>query len=71
MPKAPRLQLHPQPAHPPVGCPPRLQGAADGVAAPRVAVLVVAAAAGAVPKVSPADVACGAAVPMPNPAVAA
>lgn len=54
-----------------MGCPPRLKGAADGVAAPRVAVLVVAAAAGAVPKVSPADVACGAAVPMPNPAVAA
>lgn len=46
-----------------MGCPPRLKGAAEGVAAPRVAVLVVAAAAGAVPKVSPADVACGAAVP--------
>lgn len=55
----------------PAGCPPRLKGAADGVAAPRVAVLVVAAAAGAVPKVSPVDVACGAAVPMLNPAVAA
>lgn len=55
----------------PVGCPPRLKGAADGVAAPRVAVLVVAAAAGAVPKVSPADVACGAAVPMPKPPVPA
>lgn len=55
----------------PVGCPPRLKGAAAGVAAPRVAVLVVAAAAGAVPKVSPADVACGAAVPMPKPAVPA
>lgn len=55
----------------PVGCPPRLKGVADGVAAPRVAVLVVAAAAGAVPKVSPADVACGAAVPMLNPAAPA
>lgn len=55
----------------PAGCPPRLKGAADGVAAPRVAVLVVAAAAGAVPKVRPADVACGAAVPMPKPPVPA
>lgn len=56
---------------PPVGCPPRLKGVAAGVAAPRVAVLVVAAAAGAVPKVIPADAACGAAVPMLKPPVPA
>lgn len=54
-----------------MGCPPRLKGAAVGVAAARVAVLVLAAAAGAVPKLSPADVAGVAAVPMLNPAVPA
>lgn len=55
----------------PVGCPPRLKGVAAGVAAPRVAVLVVAAAARAVPKVIPEDAACGAAVPMLKPPVPA
>lgn len=47
----------------PADCPPRLKGAVDCVAAPAVAA-VVAAAAAAVPKVSPAGAACGAAVPM-------
>lgn len=44
-------------------CPPRLKGAADCVAAPKVAA-EVAAAAGAAPKLSPVGAVCGAAVPM-------
>lgn len=47
----------------PVLCPPRLKGAADWVAAPKVAA-EVAAAAGAAPKLSPAGAVCGAAAPM-------
>lgn len=48
----------------PAGCPPRLKGVVDCVAAPKVAAAVVAAAAGAVPKVKPVAAGCGAAVPM-------
>lgn len=54
----------------PADCPPRLKGVVDWVTAPEVAA-VVAAAAAAVPKVSPEGAACGAAVPMLKPVVPA
>lgn len=46
----------------PVLCPPRLNGAAGWVAAPKLAA-EVAAAAGAAPKLSPVPAGCGAAAP--------
>ena len=59
-----------EPRHSPAGCPPRLKGVADWVAAPKVAA-VVAAAAGAVPKLNPAGTADGAAAPTLKPAAPA